>query len=190
MSTYFFLVHLPTYAQRELHLSATSAFVATGVGLLVVVLLAPVFGAVSDRIGRRPLLLGAATVIVLLTYPAMALLGAVPSAWSLLVFQVVFAVPIAAFTGPAPAAMAEVSPPQVRSTSVSIGYNLAVAVFGGFAPFVATWLVATTGDALSPAWYVAATCAVSTALIAVLYAGCAPARAVPERATDPTTQTA
>jgi MHS family proline/betaine transporter-like MFS transporter len=177
VSTYFFLVYLPTYAQRELHVSAASALVATSVGLLVVVVLAPVFGAVSDRIGRRWLLLGAATVIVLLTYPAMALLRAVPSVWSLLVFQVVFAVPIAAFTGPAPAAMAEVCPPQVRSTSVSLGYNLAVTLFGGFAPFVATWLVAATGDALSPAWYVVVTCAASTALIAVLYAGRAPARA-------------
>jgi MHS family proline/betaine transporter-like MFS transporter len=169
--TYFFLVHLPTYAQRELHLGATPALVATSAGLLVIVVLAPVFGALSDRIGRRRLLLGAATAIVLLTYPAMALLAAAPSTGSLLVFQLVFAVAIAAFTGPAPAAMAEVCPPQVRSTSVSIGYNLAVAVFGGFAPFVATWLVATTGNTLSPAWYVVVTCAVSTALVAVLYTG-------------------
>ncbi|WP_211226828.1 MFS transporter [Amycolatopsis benzoatilytica] len=185
VATYFFLVYLPTYAQRALHLSATSALVATSAGPLVVVVLAPMFGALSDRIGRRRLLLGGATVIVLLTYPAMALLKVFPGAWSVLVFQIVFAIPIAAFTGPAPAAMAEVCPPQVRSTTVSVGYNLAVALFGGFAPFIVTWLVAATGNALSPAWYVVATCAVSTVLIAVLYSGRAYAQI-----TEPTAETA
>ena len=170
VATYFFLVNLPTYAQRQLHLSAAQALAATSAALLVVVVLAPCFGSLSDRTGRRPLLIGAAAVLVVAVVPATALLNAAPSIWSFLAFQVLFAVPIAAFTGTAPAAMAEACPPQVRSTSVSVGYNVAVAVFGGFAPFVATWLVAATGNPVAPAWYVVATGVLSLSLIAALYA--------------------
>jgi MHS family proline/betaine transporter-like MFS transporter len=167
--TYFFLVYLPTYAQRELHLGQAEALLATSACLVLVLVLAPVFGALSDQVGRRGLLITSAAAVVVLTYPALALLSAYPTVWSLLAFQAGFAVVIAAFTGPAPAAMAEVFPTDVRSTSVSIAYNLAVALFGGFAPFIATWLIANTGDTLSPAWYVAAACALSVAMISGLY---------------------
>jgi MHS family proline/betaine transporter-like MFS transporter len=57
----------------------------------------------------------------------------------------------------------------VRSTGVSIGYNLAVTIFGGFAPFIATWLIARTGHALAPAWYVIAATALSAVMIFALY---------------------
>jgi MHS family proline/betaine transporter-like MFS transporter len=65
--------------------------------------------------------------------------------------------------------MAEICPPEVRSTGVSIAYNFAVTIFGGFAPFIATWLIATTGYALAPAWYVTAATALSAVMIFALY---------------------
>jgi MHS family proline/betaine transporter-like MFS transporter len=70
--------------------------------------------------------------------------------------QVLMAVLIAIFTGPAPAALGELFPVTVRSSGLSLAYNGAVTVFGGFGPFIATWLIAKTGTALAPAAYVVA----------------------------------
>lgn len=169
VATYFFLVYMPTYAVRELKIAQSAALSANAIGLAVLLVLAPCFGALSDRIGRRVLLLGAATAIVLLTYPLLALLSLAPSAAALMVFQIGFAILIAIFTGAAPAAMAEVCPPQVRSTGVSIAYNFAVTIFGGFAPFIATWAIVASGNALAPAWYVTIATALSVAMIFTLY---------------------
>jgi MHS family proline/betaine transporter-like MFS transporter len=66
------------------------------------------------------------------------------------------AILIAIFTGPAPAALGELYPTNVRSTGMSLAYNGAVAIFGGFAPFIATWMIAATGNNLAPAFYVVA----------------------------------
>jgi MFS transporter, MHS family, proline/betaine transporter len=166
---YFFLVFMPTYAIRELGMSQVESFLSNSVSLVGLIVMAPIFGALSDRIGRRYLLLGSAFAIVVLTYPALALLVDNPSLTSLIVLQSCAAVILAAFTGVAPAAMAEVCPPEVRSTSVTISYSCAVALFGGFAPFAATWLIAETGNSLAPAWYVIGSCSISGLLIFVLY---------------------
>jgi MFS transporter, MHS family, proline/betaine transporter len=167
--TYFFLIYMPTYAVRQLHIPQSTALLANGIGLCVLLVLAPGFGALSDRIGRRPLLIGSAAAIGTRTYLLLALLSAPPSPLSLTLFQIAFAVLIAAFTGAAPAAMAEICPPEVRSTGVSIAYNFAVTIFGGFAPFIATWLIAKTGYPLAPAWYVTAATALSAVMIFALY---------------------
>jgi len=167
--TYFFLLYMPTYAVRQFHVPQASALLANGIGLLVLLVLAPAFGALSDRVGRRPLLLGSAVAIIVLTYPSLAMLASSPTLLSLTLFQVVFAILIAAFTGTAPAAMSEIYPAEVRSTGVSIAYNLAVTIFGGFAPFIATWLIAETGYSLAPAFYVTAAMALSVVMIFVLF---------------------
>ena len=69
------------------------------------------------------------------------------------------------FSGPGPAAIAEIFPTRVRSTWMSTGYSLAVAIFGGFAPFIATWLIARTGSPLSPTYYLIAAGIVSLLVI-------------------------
>jgi len=176
VATYFFLLYMPTFAVRELKIAQSAALTANGIGLALVLVLAPCFGLLSDRIGRRVLLVGAAAAIVLVTYPLLRWLAAAPSAAALTAFQLVFALLIAAFTGAAPAAMAEVCPPQVRATGVSIAYNFAVTIFGGFAPFIATFAIAATGNVLAPAWYVTGATAFSAAMILALY------RSAPHRA--------
>jgi MHS family proline/betaine transporter-like MFS transporter len=168
VATYFFLIYMPTYAVRELKIAQSAALTANSAGLALLLVLAPCFGLLSDRIGRRILLLGAAAAIMLLTYPLLKWLSAAPSATALTLFQLTFALLIAIFTGAAPAAMSEVCPPQVRSTGVSIAYNFAVTIFGGFAPFIATWAIAATGNPLAPAWYVTAATALSAAMIFAL----------------------
>jgi MFS family permease len=79
--------------------------------------------------------------------------------------QLILALIIAVFSGPGPAAIAEIFPTAIRSTWMSAGYSVAVALFGGFAPFIATWLIARTGNPVSPSFYVMAAAAVSMAVI-------------------------
>lgn len=167
--TYFFLIYMPTFASRELGVPSGTALLVNALSLVVILVLAPVFGSLSDRIGRRGLLLGSAVAVAVLAYPALALLTATRGILALIVFQLVFATIVAAFTGVAPAAIAELCPPEVRSTGFSIAYNFAVTIFGGFAPFIATWLIAASGSRTSPAWYVCGAVVLSVALIASLY---------------------
>ncbi|MCM3060950.1 hypothetical protein M3553_22785, partial [Bacillus subtilis] len=91
-----------------------------------------------------------------LAWPMFSWINHAPGFASLIVFQAVFGVLIAAYTGPILAAFAELFPTKVLSTGLSVAYNFAVTIFGGTAQLIATWLVKTTGSKLAPAGYVAA----------------------------------
>jgi len=100
----------------------------------------------------------------------MYMLIAAPSVVTLVAVQSSLAIVLAAFTGPAGGALAALFPANVRSTGISIAYNFAVTIFGGFASFIATWLIGVTGNALAPVGYV-----VFAALVAVFGAFLLPA---------------
>ena len=76
-----------------------------------------------------------------------------------------FGLMIAVFNGPGPASIAELFQRNSRSTWMAIGYGLAVMLYGGFAPYISTWLIHATGSPLSPAWYLSATAIISGATI-------------------------
>ena len=162
---YLVLAYMPTFTQGYAGLTRTDALWATSAGLLVLVVATPFAGALSDRVGRKPLLICSCAAFILLPYPLFSLmLGNAPVA-TVVAVQLLFALAIALFSGPGPAAIAEIFPTRVRSTWMSAGYSLAVAIFGGFAPFIATWLIATTGSALSPTYYLIAAGIVSLLVI-------------------------
>jgi len=121
--------------------------------LAVFVTLIPFTGRLSDRVGRRPLLMASCIGYAVLSYPLfiMGSSGSAPLAF-LAQFTMIFFQSL--YAGPCPAAYAELFPTRVRYTALSIGYNIAVAIFGGFAPFIATWLIRETGNPLAPAFYV------------------------------------
>jgi MHS family proline/betaine transporter-like MFS transporter len=123
--------------------------------LAVFVVLIPFMGALSDRIGRKPLLMASCVGYALLGYPlfVMASSGDITMAF---IAQLVMVVMLAPFAGACPAAYSELFPTRVRYTALSIGYNTAVAIFGGFAPFIATFLIRETGNNLAPSFYVIA----------------------------------
>jgi MHS family proline/betaine transporter-like MFS transporter len=159
--TYFFLLYMPTYATRTLGIPQSTSFKAGILGAIVLIVAPPFSGWLSDKLGRAPLLIGFASVILLTAYPALALLAAHPSALTLTLVELFFAILISGYGGTAPAALAGLFPVELRSTGVSISYSVGVAIFGGFAPFIATWLIATTKNSLSPAWYVSTAAAIS-----------------------------
>ena len=168
VSYYIFLSYMPTFAQRHLGIERADALWSNTLGLLALVLLVPLFGALSDRIGRKPLLLACCAGFLILPYPLFSLmLDGVPYA-TVIAIQIGFAALIAAFSGPGPAAIAEIFATRGRTTWMSVGYSLAVALFGGFAPFLATWLIGSTGTPIAPVFYVMAAAAVSLLVIASL----------------------
>ncbi|WP_158933936.1 MFS transporter [Burkholderia sp. S171] len=166
--TYCFLVYMPTYAVRQLHLPQSSSLFANCIGLVAVIVLAPLFGAWSDRVGKRLPLLIATSLMTVLTYPLFVWITSFPSFESLVTVQLIFGALTAMYTGPAPTLLSELFPTSVRSTGLSLAYNFAVTVFGGFAPFISTGLIAWTGSSLAPTFYVISANVVSLIAVATL----------------------
>jgi MHS family proline/betaine transporter-like MFS transporter len=155
------LVFLPSYAMRSLHLPASYGFLAGVVTALLQLVLVPVFGALSDRIGRTPAPIVAALVLLFGAWPALAWISDAPSFARLVVLQAFFGLATAAYLGPMPALLAELFPVRARGAGVSISYAVGVAVFGGIAPLVHAWLILRTGDPAAPAFYLVAAAIVS-----------------------------
>jgi MHS family proline/betaine transporter-like MFS transporter len=178
VSTYFFFVYVPLYAHTLLKLPMATTLLSNSSALAVMLVVSPVAGSLSDRFGRNRIMAPAALVIVLLVVPGTQILLSHPQATTLVLFQLVSAVLAALFIGPAPAAIAELFPVGVRSSGVGVAYNLSVTVFGGFAPTIATALVARTGNPLSPTWYVMVCCGLSLMALLVTTRGsrCATAK--------------
>jgi MHS family proline/betaine transporter-like MFS transporter len=105
------------------------------------------------------------SVFLVLPYPLFDLMLFGASLGTIIEIQIALALGIALYSGPGPAAIAEIFTTRGRSTWMSTGYSLSVAMFGGFAPFVATWLIEKTGSLLSPAYYVMAAAAASMVVI-------------------------
>lgn len=154
ISFYVILLYMPTFARTQLHLSLDQAFTAQAISLACLVVLTPLFGALSDRVGRKPIMIGALVLYLGLTYPLFSWMHDNPSFGSLLITQVTLCSLLGVFYGPMSTALAEQFPAHVRSTGLGTAYNLAVMVFGGFAPFFVTWLIAATGTPVAPAFYV------------------------------------
>jgi MHS family proline/betaine transporter-like MFS transporter len=162
---YLVLSFMPVFLHKELGLTSHAGSLATAAGLIAIVLLVPLFGALSDHFGRKPVLLGGALGLLVYTYPAFVWLASQPSPTVALCVQLGFAVFIAAYSGAGPAAIAELFATASRSTWLSIAYSAAVAVFGGFAPYIATRLVGVMGSPVAPSIYLVAAAAVSTLVI-------------------------
>jgi MFS family permease len=154
ISYYVVLVYMPTFAKTQLGMSLSDAFTAQIFGLVCLTIAIPLFGALSDRVGRRPVLMGATIAYFVLLYPMFAWVHADPSLAKLAIMQGVLCSLVGVFLGPISTAIAEQFPTGVRSTGLAIAYNFAVMLFGGFAQFIVTWLIRETGSPLAPAYYV------------------------------------
>jgi MHS family proline/betaine transporter-like MFS transporter len=161
---YIVFTFLPSYFTKTLGFTKTNAFVSITVASLVALILIPPLGALSDRVGRKPLLLAGSAAFAVFAYPLFLLLnsGSLPAAISA---HAGLAAIESVFVCASLAAGAELFATRVRSSGYSIGYNMSVAVFGGTAPYVATWLVAHTGNDLAPAFYVIAAAVITFATV-------------------------
>lgn len=150
---YVVFTFLPSYFTKTLEFSKTDSFVSITVASLVAIALIPPLGALSDRVGRKPLLIAGSILFAVFTYPLFLLLTSGSLAAAITAHAALAAIE-AVFASTALAAGAELFATRVRSSGYSIGYNISVALFGGTAPYVATWLVARTGNDIAPAYYV------------------------------------
>jgi MHS family proline/betaine transporter-like MFS transporter len=166
---YVHKVYMPTYALRQLHIPATSSFIGAVVTGVVLLITAPMFGALSDRYGRFRVLSIAMPLVCLTSYPLFLMLNTWPTVTTLIVVQGLVGLMIAASLGPIPAMLAEIFPTSTRGTGLAVSYNFSVTLFGGFAPLIVTWMIAATDNNMAPSFYVMATSIIS--IIAVLALG-------------------
>jgi MHS family proline/betaine transporter-like MFS transporter len=123
-----------------------------------------------------PIMLCTGLLFLLTSYPVFWLMVAYPSL-AACVFAVGWLNLVkAGYSGVLPSLLSEQFPVEVRAVGVAFGYGVSVTIFGGFAPFVATWLIAQTGDPLSPSYYLIATAAMSLAALVAIWRRGSPAK--------------
>ena len=167
VSFYLITVYTPTFGRSVLKLSTTDSLVVTlFVGVSNFVWL-PIMGALSDRTGRRPLLLFFTVLTILSSYPAMVWLTDAPTFARMLTVELWLSFLYASYNGAMVVALTEVMPVSVRTAGFSLAYSLATAVFGGFTPAIATALIGYTGNKAAPAMWMsfAAVCGLIATLV-------------------------
>lgn len=162
---YLLLSYMPTYLSTEMGMSESDSFMASTVSLATYIGLIFLMGKLSDLFGRKTMLLTASVLFLALTWPLFGMLNNQPLV-VILMIQIAFGAILAMNDGTLPCFLAEIFPTRVRFSGFAFSFNIANAVFGGTAPFIATWLIQLTGNKMAPAWYLLAAAAV--ALIAML----------------------
>jgi MFS transporter, MHS family, proline/betaine transporter len=167
-SSQYMLVYMPTYAIRELHLPQSAGFTAAMVAAILQTVVVPVVGTWVDRVGQTRVMIGAAILFFLTAFPAFVLLNAAPSLMVLIAMVCWISLLKSFFSGALPSLMAKTFPVATRVSGMSLSYNIAVPIFGGFAPFFAQSLIDLTGSKLAPSYYMMATALISLAALLVL----------------------
>lgn len=178
LSFYIFSTYMATFLKSVVGMSSSAALTANLIALSAATIMAPVAGRLCDRFGRRRTMQFSAASLALLTVPAYAL-ASIGSVAGAVAGQVMMAVGAVAANVVTAVLMSEFFPTRVRYASSAIAYNITYALFGGTAPYLATWLISTTGNHFAPAFYVC--------VIAIL-AGLSATFLLPETAGKPLTR--
>ncbi|MDK8874900.1 MFS transporter [Paracoccus sp. SSJ] len=164
---YLILSYMPTYLSTEMGMGKAQAFLATSISLASYIFLIFLMGMLSDRLGRKTALITASVLFIGLTVPLFSMLDGASFA-TIVLIQIAFGALLTVNDGTLPCFLSEIFPTRVRYSGFAFSFNAANALFGGTAPFVATWLISATGSKLAPAWYLVG--AAGLALIAMLMA--------------------
>lgn len=149
----YLVLFMPTYGVKQLGLPPSIAFSAVVLTGLIQMVGSPFVGHWSDKVGRTGLMLTSAAVMLVLIYPAFSWLVARPSAGTLIAVQVAMGVVVTGYFAALPGLLSEIFPVATRTTGMSLAYNIAVTVFGGFGPFIIAWLIRETGEKVAPSFY-------------------------------------
>ena len=169
VSFYLITAYTPTFGSIVLRLDQADVFIVTlCVGASNFILL-PVMGGLSDRIGRRPLLITCSILALVTGYPALSWLVSDPSFSRLLAVELWLALIYASYNGAMVVYLTEIMPLEVRASGFSLAYSLATAVFGGFTPAICTYLIQATGNSAMPGVWLSV--AASIGLVATLILG-------------------
>ena len=155
VSFYLITVYTPTFGKSVLKLSTRESLLVTlAVGVSNLIWL-PIMGALSDRIGRWPIMLAASALAVVTAYPAMSWLVGAPSLERMVMVELWLSFLYASYNGATIVALTEVVPSHIRTAGFSLAYSVATALFGGFTPLVSTWLIEATGNRAMPGVWMA-----------------------------------
>ncbi|MEW2292927.1 glycine betaine/L-proline transporter ProP [Streptomyces sp. NPDC006743] len=152
VTNYMVTGYLPTYQTETLHRSSGSADLLVLLGMVWIVLLITFIGRLSDHVGRRPVYAVAAAAMIVLAVPAFLLLK-MDGTWPPIAGVLLLSTLLACFAAPSAATLPALFPTAIRYAAMGIGFNFAVAAFGGTTPLVTAALVNATGDDLMPAYY-------------------------------------
>jgi MHS family proline/betaine transporter-like MFS transporter len=166
MPFYLVTTYFATFTEHSLKRTKEEALTINLLNMVVLLVLSTFSAWLSDRFGRRRVMIVTAVAYLLLSYPLMMLMQR-PDYWSILEAQAMLAAMIAFYIGPVPALLVEMFPTRIRSTAMALAYNISAALFGGTSPMVNEWLIKTTGTNLAIAWYLMVSAAVS--IVALVY---------------------
>ena len=150
---YLITVYAPTFGKKVLILSASDSLLVTLLVAISNFFWLPVGGALSDRFGRRPVLIAMTLLALATAWPALTLLANAPSFLMMLSVLLWLSFIYGMYNGAMIPALTEIMPAEVRVAGFSLAYSLATAVFGGFTPVISTALIEYTGDKASPGYW-------------------------------------
>jgi MHS family citrate/tricarballylate:H+ symporter-like MFS transporter len=168
---YFVTVYTPTFGKNVLKLSTGDALLVTLLVAVTNFIWNPVGGALSDRIGRKPVLLTISGLALITAYPALLWLTGAPSFGRMLAVELMLSLYFGVYSGAMLGALVEVVPAHVRTTCFSLAFALAAALFGTFTPLASTWLIEHTGDRASPGFWLMFAAASGFLATLLIYSG-------------------
>jgi MHS family citrate/tricarballylate:H+ symporter-like MFS transporter len=153
VSFYLITAYTPTYGREVLHLTARTSLMVTLLVGFSNFIWVPTGGAISDIVGRRPVLIFASAAAILTPYPAMLWLVSDPSFAHLLIVELWLSVLFGNYSGAMVPYLTEIMPADIRTSGFSVAFSLATAIFGGFTPAICTYLIHVTGNRAMPAFW-------------------------------------
>lgn len=147
----YLITYLPTYSQQNLHLPAYSGYVGATVAGLVTLVTAPLVGKLADRVGPVTVMVPTAIAGLVLAWPMFKLLTTTPTVAGLTVVEIIIGLLMSFYFAPLPALMSDMFPTNVRTTGMSVAYNIGVTLLGGLTPVVLASLV--EKSLLAPSYY-------------------------------------
>src|SRR5579863_6050443 len=166
----YLIIYMPTYVVKNFNLPPVTGFTATFVGGIMVTLLTPFAGMISDRIGRTRHMIAVNVLLLLSVFPMFLLVTRDPVPAVIIFVVFVLSTLKALYYGPLAALMAELLPPATRATGLGLGYNIGVTLFGGMGPATMTWLggFALIGD-MAPGYYLTAVAILSLGTLLTIH---------------------
>ena len=168
-ATYLMLLYMPTFAIKQLHLPQSTAFAAAAVTGAILMVGAPFMGLLADRYGRTRIMV-VSTVLTLATiYGSFVWVISQPSVWVMMAIMIWAGILKAVYFGSLGVVLSSIFPPSTRVRGMGISYSLGATVFGGFTPFMVTWLVGKTGNPVSPSYYLMVCATISLVCVSIYH---------------------
>lgn len=156
LSFYMLLVYMATYLSEVVGLDKETAFTINSINLMVVMFFTVFSAWLSDRIGRKPVLIAAAIIFIIGTIPLFTIVNGSNNTTMIFLAQMILAIAVGGYFGPLPALMVEAYPTSIRFSAITITTNISGPLFGGTAPMLVTYLIDKTGSSMVPAYYLTA----------------------------------